>query len=197
MATFQYQGERDVGEIADRVYGRLTTRQRDQAIAALLKANAELRDLRRLRPGTELEAPALPGLGDRPSPIEPPVRPDPVVRPDPIDRPEPADQPQAARPTADDIDAGLAGELIDALGALQKTSEARFDNELRRLKDQQATLGSAELARLVAADPALAQLAERVAKDTEARASSVDRRREALTDIIRQAAVVLEKGRQR
>ncbi|MCB1897207.1 MAG: hypothetical protein H6945_08365 [Zoogloeaceae bacterium] len=191
MATFQYQGERDVGEIADRVYGRLTTRQRDQAIAALLKANPELRDLRRLRPGTELEAPALPGLGDRPTPIEPPVR------PDPIDRPEPADQPQAARPSPDDTDAGLAGELLDALGALQKTSEARFDNELRRLKDQQATLGSAELARLVAADPALAQLAERVAKDTEARASSVDRRREALTDIIRQAAVVLEKGRQR
>ena len=191
MATFQYQGERDVGEIADRVYGRLTTRQRDQAIAALLKANPELRDLRRLRPGTELEAPALPGLGDRPTPIEPPVR------PDPIDRPEPADQPQAARPSPDGTDAGLAGELLDALGALQKTSEARFDNELRRLKDQQATLGSAELARLVAADPALAQLAERVAKDTEARASSVDRRREALTDIIRQAAVVLEKGRQR
>ena len=191
MATFQYQGERDVGEIADRVYGRLTTRQRDQAIAALLKANPELRDLRRLRPGTELEAPALPGLGDRPTPIEPPVR------PDPIDRPEPADQPQAARPSPDDTDAGLAGELLDALGALQKTSEARFDNELRRLKDQQATLGSAELARLVAADPALAQLAERVAKDTEARASSVDRRREALTDISRQAAVVLEKGRQR
>ncbi|MCB1910031.1 MAG: hypothetical protein KDH15_21930 [Rhodocyclaceae bacterium] len=195
MATFIYQGERDIGEIADRVYGRLGARQREQAIAALLKANPELRDPRRLRAGTELQAPTLPGLGDRPTPIEPPERPDPVVRPDPVEPPQRPEPPAAERKAGESAHAALAGELLDALGALQKAIEPRFDAELRRLKEQQATLGSAELGRLVSADPALGQLAQLAAKDTEARAAVVDSRRQALTDIIRQAAAVLEKER--
>lgn len=60
IATFR--GEKTVGEIADKLYVRLTPRQRETAEAAILKANPQLSDLRAVPSGTVLRVPDIPEL---------------------------------------------------------------------------------------------------------------------------------------
>jgi hypothetical protein len=60
IATFR--GERTVAEIADKLFVRLTPRQREKAEATLLEANPQLRDIENMREGTILRVPDLPEL---------------------------------------------------------------------------------------------------------------------------------------
>ena len=60
IATFR--GEKTVGEIADKLYLRLTPKQRETAEAAILKANPQLSDLRAVPKGAVLRVPDIPEL---------------------------------------------------------------------------------------------------------------------------------------
>ena len=62
MSIATYRGERSISEIADKIYKRLTPRQREKAEAAILKANPQLRNIRNLRKGSVLRVPDLPEL---------------------------------------------------------------------------------------------------------------------------------------
>ncbi|WP_416138206.1 hypothetical protein ACM26W_17250 [Halomonas sp. HK25] len=59
MAIATFRGEKSVAEIADKLYARLTPKQREKAEAALLKANPQLKDIGKLKPGTILRLPEL------------------------------------------------------------------------------------------------------------------------------------------
>jgi len=62
MNVITFKGERDLKEVTNRVYRRLTPRQREKAEAAILKANPQLRNIRRLPKGTVLKVPDIPEL---------------------------------------------------------------------------------------------------------------------------------------
>ncbi len=60
FATFE--GEGSVEEIADRLFVRLTPRQRETATAELLRANPNLERIRTVERGTVLNVPDIPAL---------------------------------------------------------------------------------------------------------------------------------------
>lgn len=63
MPTFAtFEGERTVDEIADRLFTRLTPRQRETATAAILRANPQLDRIRELPQGAVIEVPDIPAL---------------------------------------------------------------------------------------------------------------------------------------
>ena len=60
FATFE--GEKSVAEIADRLFARMTPKQRETAVAALIRANPRLERIAALRPGVLLVLPDIPAL---------------------------------------------------------------------------------------------------------------------------------------
>ncbi len=62
MNIITFRGERNVKEVTNRLFTRLTPRQQERAEAAILKANPQLRNIRRVPKGTVLEVPDLPEL---------------------------------------------------------------------------------------------------------------------------------------
>ncbi|TBW39869.1 hypothetical protein E0E54_01515 [Azotobacter chroococcum] len=70
MALTTFRGEKSLSELADKLFVRLTPRQREKAEAALLKANPQLAGLSTLRTGTVLQVPDLPELSAKARHIE-------------------------------------------------------------------------------------------------------------------------------
>ena len=62
MAVTTFRGEKNLGELADKLFTRLTPRQREKVEDALLKANPQLDQITELRSGTLLKVPDLPEL---------------------------------------------------------------------------------------------------------------------------------------
>ena len=62
MNIMSYQGESSVTEVTNRIYTRLTPRQRERAEAAILKANPQLANIRAVSRGTVLRVPDIPEL---------------------------------------------------------------------------------------------------------------------------------------
>jgi hypothetical protein len=62
MPFATYEGEASVEEIADRLFVRLTPRQRETATAELLRANPNLARIRNVERGTILNVPDIPAL---------------------------------------------------------------------------------------------------------------------------------------
>jgi hypothetical protein len=62
MNIITFRGESNVKEVTNRLFTRLTPRQQERAEAAILKANPQLRNIRRVPKGTVLEVPDLPEL---------------------------------------------------------------------------------------------------------------------------------------
>jgi phage tail protein X len=60
FATFE--GERSVGDLADRLFVGLTARQRETAVAALVRANPRLAQIEEVPAGAVLEVPNIPAL---------------------------------------------------------------------------------------------------------------------------------------
>ena len=60
MAVITFRGEKDLGELADKLFTRLTPRQREKVEGELLKANPQLQEMSALRSGSVL--PPLPEL---------------------------------------------------------------------------------------------------------------------------------------
>jgi hypothetical protein len=62
MNIITFRGESNVKEVTNRLFTRLTPRQQERAEAAILKANPQLRNIRRVPKGTVLKVPDLPEL---------------------------------------------------------------------------------------------------------------------------------------
>ena len=62
MAIATFRGEKNIGEITDKLFSRLTPKQRKRVEVELLKANPQLRDIKKLKKGTVLRVPKIPEL---------------------------------------------------------------------------------------------------------------------------------------
>ena len=163
MAFATYRGENSVGEIADKLYARLTPSQRERAEVALLKANPQLRKIKTLPKGSILRVPELPELSTK------------TVR----DLENPAAQ------TAENISAAL-GDFSQRLG-----QHFKFDAEAS--KTQLALLKGAKLKKALAEAPDLQALADAAGKALDARVKALGARQQALDQAIEQAQAKLRK----
>jgi hypothetical protein len=144
IATFR--GERTVAEIADKLFVRLTPRQREKAETALLKANPQLRDIKNIREGTILRVPDLPELRVK------------------------------TNRNLENPDAQIVKNLNDALNAYAARLNERIKAAQEDIKTQRLLLKDRVFKREVSGSPELQALAESTAKATEARAKIISER---------------------
>jgi len=164
MAIATFRGEASVGEIADKLFVRLTPRQREKAEAALLKANPRLGDIGNVPGGTILHVPDIPGLRLK------------TTR------------------NLENPDVQIAKDLSDALTNYNARLAERFKTERDATKTQVALLKSAEFKRELTKAPDLQALAGQAAKALDGRAKALGERQKNVEAAIRQAVADLAKG---
>ncbi len=147
MAITIYRGEKTVGDIADKMFERLTTRQKEAVEAALLKANPRLADPTKLARGTILKMPDIPEL-----------------------------RPKTSR-ALENPDTLLAKHVAQALDGLGKRLDARSTLAVDDVRQQAALLRSAALKRALTETPALQELAAQIGKLTDTRGKELEVRR--------------------
>lgn len=162
MAIASYRGEKSVAEIADKLYLRLTPKQREKAEAALLKANPQLKDLNKLRPGTILRLPELPELRAK------------------------------TNRSLDNPDAQIAKTVSESLSSYAKVLGQRYKSDQESTHTQIALLGSAKLKKELGNAPALQKQADEARKALELRVKAVDVRQATVDTAIKQALKDIE-----
>ncbi|MDI5986279.1 hypothetical protein QLQ85_15910 [Halomonas sp. M4R5S39] len=163
IATFR--GERSVAEVVDKLYVKLTPRQRETVEAAILKANPRLRDIGNLRDGTILHVPDLPKLRAKTRTnrtLENPVT-------------------QVAATLVDDLD-GYGRRLAERVRVDQQDAKAQLT--LLKSARFKAALGGA---------PHLQELAEQAARAIEARSKTIKERQGTLETALKRALADLEE----
>ncbi|MBT0959873.1 hypothetical protein [Denitromonas iodatirespirans] len=163
IATFR--GEKSVAEIADKLFVKLTPRQREKAEAALLKENPQLREIAKVREGTVLRVPNLPELRAK------------TTR------------------SLENPDAQIARELADTLSAYGDRLAERTKADEAAIKTQQATLKSAALRKALADAPAWQPVVEQASKALDARAAALKEQQKATAQAIKQATAALDVGK--
>ena len=161
IATFR--GEKSVAEVADKLYVRLTPRQREKAEAAILKANPQLSDIRNVPEGTILRVPDLPELRTKMS------------------------------RSLENPDAQIAKTLADMLTSYTKELSGRIKNDQEATKSQLTLLKSAKFRREIANAPSLQALADQAMKTLDARAKSVGERQKLVEAAVKQALSDLDE----
>lgn len=161
MPIATYRGEKSVADIADKLYLKLTPRQRETAEAAILKANPQLTDLRRVPDGAVLRVPDIPEL-----------------------------RPKTNR-TLENPDTQIADTITDALGALGKRLAACTETATASAAAQAKLLKSAALKQALANEPELQAAADAASKALAGRAKALETRQAALTEAIRTATAAL------
>lgn len=162
MAIASFRGEKSVAEIADKLYVRLTPKQREKAEAALLKANPQLKDLGKLRAGTILRLPDLPELRAK------------------------------TNRSLDNPDALIAKSVSESLSSYVKDLDERYKNDQESTRAQIALLKSAKLKKELANAPTLQKQADEARKLLETRTKTVDVRQAAVDTAIKQASKAIE-----
>ncbi len=145
-----YRGEKTVGDIADKLFERLTPRQKETVEAALLKANPRLADPAKLTRGTILKMPDIPEL-----------------------------RPKTSR-ALENPDTLLAKHVAEALDGLGKRLDGRSTQAVDDVRQQAALLKSAALKRALAHAPALQELAAQIGKSTDTRGKELEVRRKSV-----------------
>ena len=159
IATFR--GEKTVGELADKLFVRLTPRQREKAEAALLRANPQLSDPKRLPEGTILRVPDLPELRAK------------------------------TNRSLENPDDQIARQIADALGALDQRLAERHKLVQRDLKADAAVLKQPALRKALSDEPALAALAGEVGKTLGKRAEELAEQGKTVSVALREATRAL------
>lgn len=162
MAIASYRGEKNVAEIADKLYARLTPKQREKAEAALLKANPQLKDINKLRPGTILRLPDLPELRAK------------------------------TNRSLDNPDAQIAKVVSEAVSGYARVLGERYKNDQESTHTQITLLGSAKLKKELGNAPALQKQAEEARNALEVRIKAVGARQTAVDTAIKQALKDIE-----
>jgi phage tail protein X len=150
MPIITFRGEKTVGEIADKMFVRLTPRQKEMAEAAILKANPRLAEPAKLNTGTILKVPDLAEL-----------------------------RPKTSR-ALESPDALLAKHLADALDGFRQRFEGRSKQAQEDSAQQIALLKSAALKRALGETPALRELAANVSKLQDARGKELASRQKSV-----------------
>lgn len=162
MAVATYRGEKNVGEIADKLYARLTQKQREKAEAALLKANPQLRKIKTLPKGSILRVPDLPELRTK------------TVR------------------DLENPDTQIANNIAEALSDYSKRLGEHFKTDNESTKTQIALLKSDKLKKALANAPNLQTLADAAGKVLDARVKATGERQKELDTAIKQAQANLK-----
>jgi hypothetical protein len=162
IATFR--GERSVDEIADTLFTDLTDRQREVAVAAILKANPQLAEINKVPNGAVLRVPRIPEL-----------------------------RPKTDR-SLEIPDARIANDVNIALQDYAKRFVVRVKDALADNESQAVLLKSAELKRALSKAPQLEQLAAQAAKAVDARNESLRDRHKDVADAIRRIREDLDAG---
>lgn len=155
MPIMTYRGEKTVGEIADKMFERLTPRQKLTAEAEILKANPRLADPSTLAKGTILKMPDIAEL-----------------------------RPKTSR-ALENPDALLAKHLAQALDDFGQRFDARATQAADDSRQQLALLKSAPVKRVLATAPGLQELAGQIGKLQESRAGDVEARRKSMAGALK------------
>ena len=165
MAIATFRGEKSVSAIADKLFVKLTPKQREKAEAALIKENPQLRELSAVREGAILRVPDLPELRAK------------------------------TNRSLENPDAQIARNIADAVSSYGNRLGERFKTVQKDTKAQMAVLKSGELRKAMDEAPALKPLAEAAAKALDARAAGLGDRQKATDAAIKQAVAALDVGK--
>jgi len=160
IATFR--GEKTVGEIADKLYLRLTPKQRETAEAAILKANPQLSDLRAVPKGTVLRVPDIPELRAK------------------------------TNRNLENPDAQITAMVGDALDAFSEGFSARVASADADTKAQLALLKGRDIKAVLANVPALQTQAQTATEALNARGKEIAARQKAVLGAVKQARTDLD-----
>jgi hypothetical protein len=157
MPIATYRGEDSVGEIADRLYTRLTPRQRVKVETALLKANPRLRDLDTVDEGTVLRVPDIPEIRAK------------------------------ASKGGGNVDAQVAERVARALKEYGERLGGRFEADEEAVREQVATLKNRRLKAALGEAPLARELAAKATETLKERSSAAKDRHQATQDALKQA----------
>ena len=163
MPIATYRGEGSVGEIADRLYTRLTPRQRVKVETALLRANPRLTDLDTVDEGTVLRVPDIPEIRAK------------------------------ASSDGGNVDAQIAERVARALKEYGERLGGRFEADEEAVKEQVATLNNRKLKAALGEAPQARELAAKAAESLKERSSAAKDRHKATKDALEQALSDLNK----
>ena len=163
MAVTTFRGEKNLGELADKLFLRLTPRQREKVEGALLQANPQLEELSSLRAGTLLKVPDLPELRAK------------------------------ANRAGGNPDDQLAEHLSNELAAFARRLGPRFAAAQEAVAQTAAVLAEPELNRVIAKEKPLRDLAKNIGTLNEARKKELDERQQALIAAVKQMQGDLQK----
>lgn len=164
MAVTTFRGEKNLGELADKLFARLTPRQREKVEDALLKANPQLDQITSLRAGTLLKVPDLPELRAK------------------------------AKRAGDGPDDQLARHLEVELQAFGQQLIKRFATAQEAVAKTESVLNEAELKRVIAKEPSLRDLAKQIGTLNGERKKQLEERQQKLVAALKQMQGDLEKG---
>jgi hypothetical protein len=163
MAVTTFRGEKSLGELADKLFLRLTPRQREKVEGALLRDNPQLEELSSLRAGTLLKVPDLPELRAK------------------------------ANRAGGNPDDQLAEYLSNELTDFARRLIPRFTAAQEAVAQTDAVLAEPELTRVIAKEKPLRDLAKNIGTLNEARKKELDERQQGLTAAVKQMQAELQK----
>jgi hypothetical protein len=146
MPITTFNGEKNLNELSDKLFVRLTPLQREKVGAALLKANPQLGELSSVPPGAILKIPDLPELSAK------------------------------TRGAPDTPNAQLMGRLRSELASYDKRLGARNKEANVANAHTKQALADPMLTRVIGKDPTLKKLQEGIGKANEARESELAQR---------------------
>ena len=158
MAVITFRGEKDLGELADKLFTRLTPRQREKVEGELLKANPQLQEMSALRSGSVLKVPPLPELQAK----------------------------AKAKRASDGPDDQLAALLSSELANFGKYLTPRFSASQEALLKTDELLASAEFNRAIGKDKVLRDLAKSIGAENTARKQELEKRQQAVVNALKQ-----------
>lgn len=139
MAIASFRGEKSVADLADKLYTKLTPRQRELAVDAILKANPQLAEIDKVPQGTLLNLPVLPELRAK------------------------------ATRKLESPDDQIVSQLRDALNAHGKRLAERNRQALTALEETRRHLEDKALAEAIHKNPALPEVVQSIVKAGEVR----------------------------
>jgi hypothetical protein len=139
MPITTFNGEKNLSELSDKLFVRLTPLQREKVGAALLKANPQLGELSSVQPGAILKVPDLPELSAK------------------------------TRAAADNPNVQTMGRLRSELASYDKQLGARNAEANVAIAHTKQALADPMLTRAIGKDSTLRQLLEGIGKANEAR----------------------------
>lgn len=143
MPITTFRGEKSVGDLADKMFERLTPKQKEKVEAAILKANPMMRDPSKVSAGTIVSVPDMAEL-----------------------------KPKTSR-ALENPDALLERHVADALTAFGQRFETRTAEAVNDLKQELAVLKAGELKKLLDGAPALQEMAGHLTKSLDARGKTL------------------------